>query len=210
MQNHRGREATVPDNACCGAHKKRPLLCRVRLLVAHWGQWHLVGLRLRARALTCRTHVRPSRWRGILLLLLIYIYGVIGTTTFSKNDPIHFGNLPISMISLFRAATFEDWTDLMYIQMYGCDTYGYKDAAEQCTSPSKLPVASVFYFISFIVISGLVILNLVIGVIIQSMTEVKRSLEKDEELRKTIKNIDFIVKKIRARKFEQMLDEDHH
>jgi hypothetical protein len=42
------------------------------------------------------------------------------------------------------------------------------------------------------------------------MTEVKRSLEKDEELRKTIKNIDFIVKKIRARKFEQMLDEDHH
>jgi hypothetical protein len=71
-------------------------------------------------------------------------------------------------------------------------------------------VASVFYFISFIVISGLVILNLVIGVIIQSMTEVKRSLEKDEELRKTIKNIDFIVKKIRARKFEQMLDEDHH
>jgi voltage-gated sodium channel len=114
------------------------------------------------------------------------------------------------MISLFRAATFEDWTALMYIQMYGCDTYGYKDAAEQCTSPSKLPVASVFYFISFIVISGLVILNLVIGVIIQSMTEVKRSLEKDEELRKTIKNIDFIVKKIRARKFEQMLDEDHH
>jgi voltage-gated sodium channel len=153
---------------------------------------------------------KPIGFVGILLLLLIYIYGVIGTTTFSKNDPIHFGNLPISMISLFRAATFEDWTDLMYIQMYGCDTYGYKDAAEQCTSPSKLPVASVFYFISFIVISGLVILNLVIGVIIQSMTEVKRSLEKDEELRKTIKNIDFIVKKIRARKFEQMLDEDHH
>ena len=50
------------------------------------------------------------------------------------------------------------------------------------------------------------ILNLVIGVIIQSMTEAKGSLEKDEELRKTIKNIDFIVKKIRARKFEEMLE----
>ena len=62
------------------------------------------------------------------------------------------------------------------------------------------------YFVSFIVISGLVILNLVIGVIIQSMTEAKGSLEKDEELRKTIKNIDFIVKKIRARKFEEMLE----
>lgn len=63
-----------------------------------------------------------------------------------------------------------------------------------------------FYFISFIIISGLVILNLVIGVIIQSMTQAKSSLEKDEELRKTIKNIDFIVKKVRARKFEEMLD----
>ena len=69
-----------------------------------------------------------------------------------------------------------------------------------------MPITSVIYFVSFIVISGLVILNLVIGVIIQSMTEAKGSLEKDEELRKTIKNIDFIVKKIRARKFEEMLE----
>jgi hypothetical protein len=38
------------------------------------------------------------------------------------------------------------------------------------------------------------------------MTQAKGSLEKDEELRKTIKNIDFIVKKVRARKFEEMLD----
>ena len=112
------------------------------------------------------------------------------------------------MVSLFRAATFEDWTDLMYIQMYGCDQYGYDAAPEQCTAPSQLPVASVFYFVSFIVISGLVILNLVIGVLIQSMTEVKRNLEKDEELRNTVKNIDFIVKKVRARKFDQMLEKE--
>ena len=71
-----------------------------------------------------------------------------------------------------------------------------------------MPITSVIYFVSFIVISGLVILNLVIGVIIQSMTEAKGSLEKDEELRKTIKNIDFIVKKIRARKFEEILEKN--
>ena len=186
-----------------------PFVLRVVRLLRFTRIFHRIP-QLRIIVISLFQSTKPIGFVGILLLLLIYIYGVIGTTTFSKNDPIHFGNLPISMISLFRAATFEDWTDLMYIQMYGCDTYGYKDAAEQCTSPSKLPVASVFYFISFIVISGLVILNLVIGVIIQSMTEVKRSLEKDEELRKTIKNIDFIVKKTRTRKFEQMLDEDHH
>ena len=149
---------------------------------------------------------KPIGFVGVLLLLLIYIYGVIGTTAFSKNDPVHFGELPITMISLLRAATFEDWTDLMYIQMYSCAEYGYGDHPELCTEPSKMPFTSVFYFVSFIIISGLVILNLVIGVIIQSMTEAKGSLEKEEELRKTIKNIDFIVKKIRARKFEEMLD----
>ena len=37
------------------------------------------------------------------------------------------------------------------------------------------------------------------------MTESKGSMEKDEELRKKIKNIYFIVKKIRALKFEEML-----
>ncbi len=161
---------------------------------------------LRIIVISLLQSTKPIGFVGILLLLLIYIYGVIGTTVFSKNDPIHFGDLPISMVSLFRAATFEDWTDLMYIQMYSCAEYGYGDNPELCITPAKNPLTAVFYFISFIIISGLVILNLVIGVIIQSMTQAKGSLEKDEELRKTIKNIDFIVKKVRARKFEEMLD----
>ena len=29
------------------------------------------------------------------------------------------------MLSLFRAVTLEDWTDLMYINMYGSANYGY-------------------------------------------------------------------------------------
>ena len=163
---------------------------------------------LRIIVISLLQSTKPIGFVGVLLMLLIYIYGVIGTTAFSKNDPVHFGKLPISMVSLLRAATFEDWTDLMYIQMYSCTEYGYGDHPELCTEPSKMPITSVIYFVSFIVISGLVILNLVIGVIIQSMTEAKGSLEKDEELRKTIKNIDFIVKKIRARKFEEMLEKN--
>jgi voltage-gated sodium channel len=161
---------------------------------------------LRIIVISLLQSTKPIGFVGVLLLLLIYIYGVFGTTAFSKNDPIHFRDLPISMISLFRAATFEDWTDLMYIQMYSCAEYGYGDNPELCTNPMKMPMTSALYFISFIIISGLVILNLVIGVIIQSMTQAKSSLEKDEELRKTIKNIDFIVKKVRARKFEEILD----
>jgi len=29
--------------------------------------------------------------------------------------------------TLFRCATLEDWTDVMYINMYGCKDYGYDD-----------------------------------------------------------------------------------
>ena len=40
---------------------------------------------------------------------------------FKVNDPWHFGSLHVAMLSLFRASTLEDWTDLMYINILGCD-----------------------------------------------------------------------------------------
>ncbi|MEM7014516.1 MAG: ion transporter [Verrucomicrobiota bacterium] len=61
---------------------------------------------------------------SILLFLLFYIYGVLGVMLFSKNDPVHFGDLWLSLLSLFRVVTLEDWTDIMYIQMLGSDVFG--------------------------------------------------------------------------------------
>jgi hypothetical protein len=29
------------------------------------------------------------------------------------------------MVSLFRMSTMEDWTDIMYVNMWGCLQYGY-------------------------------------------------------------------------------------
>ena len=61
----------------------------------------------------------------LLGLLHFYIYGCMATFLFSDNDPLHFRNLQTSMLSLFRAVTLEDWTDLMYINMYGSANCGY-------------------------------------------------------------------------------------
>ena len=145
---------------------------------------------------------------GLILIMAVYIYGVVGTTVFSKNDPVHFRNLGIAMISLVRAATFDDWSYLMYIQMYGCNNFGYHLTPEKCKSPSKMPIFSIFYFLSFIIISGLIIINLVIGVIIQSMFESKEQMRKQEELANTLKNIDLIVKNIRSKNFEKLIEEN--
>ena len=52
---------------------------------------------------------------GLLLGLLFYLYAVLGTTIFGTNDPHHMGTLHIATLTLFRCATLEDWTDIMYI-----------------------------------------------------------------------------------------------
>ncbi|MDQ8207152.1 ion transporter [Coraliomargarita sp. SDUM461003] len=114
----------------------------------------------------------------LLLFLLFYVYAVIGVMLFSGNDPIHFGNLWSSFLSLFRIVTLEDWTDVMYLQMYGSDVYqGYnQDLSGIDFSPKAMPVIGMLYFVSFVTIGTMIMLNLVIGVIINGMDEAQKEI----------------------------------
>lgn len=119
----------------------------------------------------------PSMIHVFMLLgIIFYIYAVMGTFAFSENDPIHFENLQTSLLTLFRIVTFEDWTDVMYINMYGCDQYGYDNARLECTNPSASPIGAALYFTSFVLIGGLIVLNFAIGVVINSMDEMKEEM----------------------------------
>ena len=162
---------------------------------------------LRIICLSLARSIKPTGFVCVLVFLLIYVYGVIGTTLFSENDPINFGNLAVSMSSLLQT-TFEGWTDILFIQMYGCKDYGYTNYGHLCNSPSAMPITSLIYFLSFIVINGLVIMNLVIGIIIDNMNVVRQNMEKEDEIEKTVKNIDYVVSKIRSNKFEKMIIEN--
>ena len=44
---------------------------------------------------------------------------------FKGNDIVHFKQLDTALVTLFRMATMEDWTDIMYTNMFGCMHYGY-------------------------------------------------------------------------------------
>lgn len=127
---------------------------------------------------------------SILLLLLFYIYAVAAVFLFSHNDPIHFETLQMSMLSLFRVVTLEDWTDVMYINMQGCDEYGYGPGdMAACTSPEAQPVLAALFFVSFVLVGTMIFMNLFIGVIMTGMTEaqdeaaVQRQAEADESAR---------------------------
>lgn len=113
---------------------------------------------------------------SILLFLLFYIYAVAGVFFFADNDPIHFENLQTSMLTLFRVVTLEDWTDVMYINMFGCENYGYGGNEVLCTASSGSPAGSAFFFVSFVLIGTMIFLNLFIGVIMNGMDEARAEM----------------------------------
>jgi voltage-gated sodium channel len=108
---------------------------------------------------------------SLLLLLLFYIFAVSGTFLFGHNDPRHWGTLERSFLTLFETVTLEGWVDVLDIQMQGCARSGYEDAPELCTQSAARPVIAVVFFVSFILMGTMIMLNLFIGVIMNGMQE---------------------------------------
>ena len=134
---------------------------------------------------TCLLKSLPSMFYvSILLFLLFYVYGTLAVFFYGENDPIHFRNLQSSILTLFRVVTLEDWTDVMYINMYGSDSYGYsaKEFSKWSPSPSASPLGAAIFFVSFVLIGTMIVLNLVIGVIMNSMDESNKELAIQQEL----------------------------
>lgn len=140
--------------------------------------------------------IKAAGYIAILLFLVFYIFAIAGILAFGRNDPFHFRSIPIALLSLFRAATMEDWTDIMYISMYGCDVYKtgiyYTDEMKaegsfadnpfwdsweelpnyfKCNHPSSQPGLSAFYWVLFIFCSSFVMLSLFIGAITIAMSD---------------------------------------
>lgn len=140
----------------------------------------------------------------VLLSILFYAYAVMATFMFKGNDPLHFGSLEMSMLSLFRVVTLEDWTDIMYIQMYGSDVYSYPSPEEltQYTDlvakPEAFPLFSPLFFGSFVLLGTMVMLNLFIGIIMAGMDEARKEEEEKQERakRKIEKDLDNDIEQI--------------
>ena len=105
------------------------------------------------------------------------------------------------MIYLFRAVTLEDWTDLMYINMYGSANYGYDESTyaalanigitEDKIVSTASPLAAGAFFVSFILTGAMIVLNLFVGVMLTGMDEAKKETEIAEAAkRKESENLD--------------------
>ncbi|WP_150910765.1 ion transporter [Marinobacter halotolerans] len=95
---------------------------------------------------------------ALLMFIIFYIYAAMGSLFFASVDEELWGDVAIAMLTLFRVATFEDWTDVMYATM---DQY---------------PLSWVYY-ITFIFLTAFVFLNMMIGAILEVMGEEKNARE---------------------------------
>ena len=99
---------------------------------------------------------------ALLMFIIFYLYAVIGNLLFSSINPTLWGDLGISLLTLFRVATFEDWTDVMYETM----------------TVYKL---SWIYYLTFIFFSAFVFLNMMIGIVVEVLDEEHSKMLADEQ-----------------------------
>jgi voltage-gated sodium channel len=121
---------------------------------------------------------------GLFLAMHFYVYGVAAVFLFGENDPVHFGSLPLAVLTLFIVVTGENWSTTLYTQMYGCERFGYDGMEALCTASNAQPVLASLFFVSFIVLGTMVILNLVIGVVMNSMQEAQIENERMDEAKR--------------------------
>jgi voltage-gated sodium channel len=111
---------------------------------------------------------------GVLLALHFYVYAVAGTFLFRQNDPIRFGSLHYSMLTLFEVLTLEGWNEVLNTQYNGSDAE-YSDAWKELSGGVRAshaqPLVAALYFVSFIMLGTMIMLNLFTGVIISSIEE---------------------------------------
>ncbi|MBE0494377.1 MAG: ion transporter [Thiomicrospira sp.] len=130
---------------------------------------------------------------ALLMFVIFYLYAVVGSFIFAPINEFLWGDLGAALLTLFRVATFEDWTDVMYETM---EVYPY----------------SWIYYLTFIFMSTFIFLNMMIGIVVSVLDEEHRkSMDKglheslDEEA-KSIEDLHHEVSDLH-RKLDQLLQQ---
>ena len=99
----------------------------------------------------------------LLMFIIFYIYAAIGSFVFKDINPELWGDIAISMLTLFRVMTFEDWTDVMYETM-------------------AVYSMSWMFYLTFIFFTAFAFLNMVIGIVVNVMEQEHEKARKQQQL----------------------------
>jgi voltage-gated sodium channel len=88
-------------------------------------------------------------WVFLLMMLVYYVFAVLGTKLYGATMPEYFGNIGATYYTLFQLMTLEGW-------------------AEISRDLLKTHPWSYIYFVSYMVISTFIVMNMVIAVVVNA------------------------------------------
>jgi voltage-gated sodium channel len=138
--------------------------------------------------------------------IVFYIYAIMGIVFFRENDPFHWTDVEMSLNTLVRLLTLEDWTDELYINYFGCkdynagvysspDTDTTTDTALsriknlECISPEAAPWMAIFFFMSFAVLTVVLTAMFIGGISIALSRAVTQHMVTAEERRRQMRKV---------------------
>jgi voltage-gated sodium channel len=107
--------------------------------------------------------IPPLFSMALLTTLILFVYGMVGWAIFGADDPARWGDIGQAMLTLFVMLTLENLPATIEAGM----------AVEPW---------SVIYFITFVLVAAFIILNVLIGVVLNSMDEA-RQIHIEQEMR---------------------------
>ena len=128
----------------------------------------------------------------LLMFIIFYIYAVMGTIFFAETKSGNWADLGVALLTLFQIMTFEGWTDIMHESM-------------------ELHAYSWIFYVSFIVLTAYTFLNMIIGIIIETLNEEHKKDELDEIaeekklLRELVNQNRLLIQKVEH--LEEVMDE---
>lgn len=114
---------------------------------------------------------------GALLFLVMFIYAIIGMSSFgyvkktgALDDVVNFETFSSSMLLLFRLSTSAGWNDVLeplLIKPPFCE----EDYMGQPNGNCGIPWLAILYFMSFILLTFLIIINMYIAIILENLSQ---------------------------------------
>jgi voltage-gated sodium channel len=91
---------------------------------------------------------------GLLTTLILYVYGMVGWLLFGDEIPEDWGTIGEAMLTMFVLLTLENFPSYMDRAM---DVYSW----------------SWIFFVSFVLVAAFIVLNVLIGIVLNSMEEAR-------------------------------------
>ena len=105
--------------------------------------------------------IPPMLSLAVLAVLVLYVYAMVGWMLFGDEDPERWGDIGQSMLTMFVLLTLENFPDTLDRGM-------------------AIEPLSWIFFVSFALLAAFILLNVLIGVVLNSMEEA-REIELEQE-----------------------------